>query len=148
MTSARRLLLVALFAFVVSGCGGGEDESGSGSNNNITLPSTLVGQVITYTVTNSGTAGIPQGYKIEWTFSSGGVIRGRNPVSGQVVTPNSYTYRISGGAGFVDVRYVQGTQTAYEIYTMTGTSERSGSYTYEGNTGNGVKTAAGTYAIQ
>jgi hypothetical protein len=147
MKSVRRLVLSALVAAALSACGGG-DEGDSGANSNITLPRTLVGQVITYTVTNSGTAGIPVGYKIEWTFSSGGVIRGKNPVTGQVVTPSSYTYEVRGSDGYADVRYVQGTQTAYEIYRMTGVTSSSGTYTYEGNTGTGVKTAAGTYSVR
>lgn len=146
MQSVRRLILAALFAAALSACGGGNEE-GSGPNGNITLPSTLVGEAITYTVTDPGTAGIPAGFKIEWTFSSGGVIQGRNPVSGQVVTPNSYTYQANGSTGYVDVRYVQGTQTAYEIYTMTAITPTTGTYTYEGNTGTGPKTAAGTYAV-
>lgn len=147
MHATIRTIFFVLFALILSACGGG-DEDDSGSNSNIQLPASLAGEVITFTVTNSGTAGIPVGYKIKWTLSSGGVIRGVNPVTGQVVTPNSYTYELSGGKGYIDVRYVQGTQTAYEIYTMTGETQSTGSYTYEGNTGTGEKTASGTYAIQ
>ena len=137
-------------AFFLAACGGGDDSSssGSGSNSNIQLPASVSGEVITYTVTNSGTAGIPVGYKIEWTFSGAGVIKGRNPVSGQIVTPNRYSYVMNGKTGAIDVRYVQGNQTAYEVYTMTATTTRTGSYTYSGDTGTGVKTAAGTYEIR
>lgn len=144
MTTTLRYLSVALFALFLTACGGGDEEN-SGANSSVQLPSTLVGTSITYTVTDSGTAGIPVGYKIKWTFSAGGVIKGVNPVTGQVVTPNSYTYQRSDTKGYVDVRYVQGTQTAYEIYTMSGETQNGGSYTYEGNTGTGKKTAAGTW---
>lgn len=147
MTALIRYFAIGFFSFFLSACGGGS-ETGSGENANIQLPSTLVGQSISYKVTNSGTAGIPVGYEILWTFSSGGVIKGKNPVTGQVVTPNTYSYQVSGDKGAVDVRYVQGTQTAYEIYTMTAQTQSSGTYTYEGNTGTGVKTAAGTYTVQ
>ena len=146
MNRISRLASVAVFAVALAACGGGEEED-SGENFGVQLPSTLVGQSITYTVTDPGTAGIPAGFKIKWTFSSGGSISGVNPVSGVTYKPNSYTYKMSGGKGFVDVRYVQGTQTAYEIYTMTGQTQTTGTYTYEGNTGTGVKYAAGTYVV-
>lgn len=144
MRSVLRPLAALLMILALAACGGGEEED-SGENSGVQLPSTLVGTSITYTVTDSGTAGIPVGYKIKWTFSSGGVIKGVNPSTGQVVTPNSYTYTRSGTKGYVDVRYVQGTQTAYEIYTMTGVTQNGGTYTYEGDTGTGKKTAAGNW---
>lgn len=144
MTTTLRYLSAALFALFLAACGGGDEED-SGANSGVELPPSLVGTSITYTVTDSGTAGIPVGYKIKWTFGSGGSITGVNPVTGQVVKPNSYTYQRSGTKGYVDVRYVQGTLTAYEIYTMSGETQNSGSYTYEGDTGTGRKTAAGTW---
>ena len=148
MKKLTSYLCATLILGFMAACGGGDDDGeGGGNNSNIAVPSSVAGTSITYTVTNSGTAGIPVGYKIKWTFSNGGVISGVNPVTGAKVTPNSYTYEARGGKGYVDVRYVQGTQTAYEIYTMTGATKTTGSYTYEGNTGTGVKTAAGTYAI-
>ena len=148
MKKFTNYLCTALVLSVMAGCGGeGDDGTGGGINDNVLVPASVVGTSITYTVTNAGTAGIPIGYKIKWTFSNGGVISGVNPVTGQKVTPSSYTYTASGGKGYVDVRYVQGTQKAYEIYTMTGETKTTGKYTYEGNTGTGVKTAAGTYSV-
>ncbi|MDH4450201.1 MAG: hypothetical protein QE265_06360 [Rhodoferax sp.] len=144
MNNTMRAAIVAIFSIFLSACGGGDEED-SGANSNVVLPSSLVGTSITYTVTDSGTAGIPVGYKIKWTFSAGGMVKGVNPVTGKVVTPNSYTYQRSGTKGYVDVRYVQGTLTAYEIYTMSGDAQNSGTYTYEGDTGTGRKTASGTW---
>lgn len=161
----RQLLIVlvyALFAAILSGCGGGGggggnnsgSNAGSGSGSNSNWPGNIIGQRIEFTVVRDISSGIPPGQTVVYDFSSDGQVRGTNPVTGQVLTPTSYTYSHSSNNARIRLNYdftSSGGGTGYEEYVLRGEgSILQGDYDYEAVVTQGTSSggeASGRYRI-
>jgi len=149
LQSVAKLLYVVTCLMLLAACGSTEGSSDGANNSNYQWPANIVGKAITFTVTEPQTAGIPAGYKITWNYGSGGQVQGHNPVTGETVAPDDYAYSKSATQAVITVNYYQYGLHAWEEFTLIPSSSTAGNYTYRADTasGQGVKTARGTYVI-
>lgn len=142
MHLSRQLPVLLLTIGALYGCSS-ESESGGTPNENYNWPALIIGETINFTVVNGSEFSV-EGV-ISYTYDSNGSVTGRNPETGAVYTPDSYTYSASGGTAYINLDYFGG--AAYENYVLTAEDCDSGTYSLESFDSVVTATSTGTYQV-